>query len=75
MMADCVRIFERLPIVEEAQLLRNILYSGVWIRFQAAKEKRIKVKKQEGETVQIRIKFSAYQEILPMRKLKKHIGH
>lgn len=38
MMADCVRIFERLPIVEEAQLLRNILYSGVWIRFQAAKE-------------------------------------
>ena len=49
MMADCVRIFERLPIVEEAQLLRNILYSGVWIRFQAAKEKRIKVKKQEGE--------------------------
>lgn len=49
MMADCVRIFERLPIVEEVQLLRNILYSGVWIRFQAAKEKRIKVKKQEGE--------------------------
>ena len=32
MMADCVRIFERLPIVEEAQLLRNILYSGVWKR-------------------------------------------
>ncbi len=48
-MADCVRIFERLPILEEAQLLRNILYSGVWIRFQAAKEKRIKQKEQEGE--------------------------
>lgn len=30
MMAECAREFEKLPIVENAELLRNILYAGVW---------------------------------------------
>ena len=25
--------FERLPCVEDADLLRNILYSGVWLKY------------------------------------------
>lgn len=33
MMADCTGEFERLPIVENAELIRNILYSGVWTKF------------------------------------------
>jgi hypothetical protein len=41
-MADCARAFERLPILEDAELMRNILYSGVWTRFHAAKQKRQK---------------------------------
>lgn len=49
MMAECVRTFERLPIVEQAQILRNILYSGVWIRFQTVKDRRTKQIKQKGE--------------------------
>ncbi len=37
MMAACSKAFERLPIVEDVQILRNILYSGVWCRYHAAK--------------------------------------
>lgn len=40
MMADCCRAFERLPILEHAEVLRNILYSGVWLKFEIIKEKR-----------------------------------
>jgi len=31
--ACCCRRFERLPIVKDVELLRNILYSGIWMRF------------------------------------------
>ena len=33
---DAAEEFERLPIVQDAELLQNILYSGVWTRFEAA---------------------------------------
>ena len=33
MMAECSRAFERLPIIENINILRNILYSGVWSRY------------------------------------------
>lgn len=33
MMAECSREFEVLPILENANILRNILYAGVWNRF------------------------------------------
>ena len=33
---DAAEAFEGLPIVQDAALLRNILYSGVWTRFEAA---------------------------------------
>lgn len=36
MMAECSRNFEQLPIVEHAGILRNILYSGVWTRYESA---------------------------------------
>lgn len=32
MMAECAKEFERLPIVKNAELMRNILYAGVWVR-------------------------------------------
>lgn len=40
MMAEACREFEKLPIIKYADILRNILYSGVWCRFQAVTEKR-----------------------------------
>lgn len=40
MMAECARAFERLPIVENTGILRNILYSGVWCRYELVKCRR-----------------------------------
>lgn len=36
--AECAGQFELLPVVEDAGLLRNILYSGIWTRFNAAQK-------------------------------------
>ena len=47
MMAECTRAFEYLPIVMGVELLRNILYSGVWSRFEWAKAKRKARKEKE----------------------------
>lgn len=40
MMAECSRAFEYLPIVENVELLRNILYSGVWLKYHLTANKR-----------------------------------
>lgn len=42
LMAGAARAFERLPCVENADLLRNILYSGVWQRYSAVAPKEKK---------------------------------
>lgn len=31
--ACCCRHFERLPVVKNVEILRNILYSGIWVKF------------------------------------------
>jgi len=46
MMAECSREFETLPILLHADILRNILYSGVWCRYASVTENR---KKETGE--------------------------
>ncbi len=45
LMAQCAAGFERLPIIENANLLRNIIYSGVWTRFELCKKKKEEIKK------------------------------
>ena len=45
MMARAAMAFERLPLLEDAEIMRNILYSGVWLRFEHASEQR-KAKKK-----------------------------
>lgn len=42
MMAECCKAFEQLPIVEHVDILRNILYSGVWCRYEFVNQKRLK---------------------------------
>lgn len=42
MMAECSRAFEKLPIIENVEILRNILYSGVWCRYEMVRQKREK---------------------------------
>lgn len=40
MMARATLAFERLPILQDAEIMRNILYSGIWLRFENASERR-----------------------------------
>lgn len=40
MMSECCREFEQLPILDNVEILRNILYSGVWSRYEAVKKRR-----------------------------------
>lgn len=44
MMAECAKSFERLPILQHADILRNVLYSGVWTRYEY-----VQLKKQKKE--------------------------
>lgn len=50
MIAECSREFEQLPILTHAEILRNILYSGVWCRFDTICEKRRNATNQEKES-------------------------
>ena len=45
-MARAAAAFERLPVLQEAEILRNILYAGVWTRFNAVSARR---EKTDGE--------------------------
>lgn len=47
MMAECSRNFEQLPVIENVEILRNIIYSGVWCRYDTIKAKRSEGKKDE----------------------------
>ena len=35
--------FEKLPILENVEILRNIIYSGVWTKYEETREKRKQV--------------------------------
>ena len=42
MMAECCREFEMLPILQDVNILRNILYAGVFSKYAARKQQREK---------------------------------
>ena len=39
MMSEAARAYERLPIVTDTEILRNILYSGVWLKYRLHRNK------------------------------------
>ena len=47
MLAEACREFEKLPILMYGDILRNILYSGVWVRFEAITRKRREEQEKE----------------------------
>ena len=51
MMSECAKSFERLPILLHADILRNILYSGVWSKYEylQIKKRRIEEKAKKKE--------------------------
>ena len=44
MMSECCKYFEQLPLIENVEILRNILYSGVWERYETVRQQREKEK-------------------------------
>lgn len=46
MAAECAREFEKLPILMDAEILRNILYSGIWSKYEMM-QKKYKEEKEE----------------------------
>lgn len=46
LMSECCFYFDKLPIVNNVELLKNILYSGVWTKFEITKTKRLEKKNE-----------------------------
>ncbi len=46
-MAECATQFERLPLIEDAEILRNIIYSGIWTRYELVLNKRSSEKERK----------------------------
>ena len=46
MLSECAKSFERLPILMHGEIIRNILYSGVWSKYEYLQLKKKKKKKQ-----------------------------
>ena len=51
MMSECSREFEQLPVLLHAEILRNILYSGVWSRYTAVTAERLAAKQRNDESI------------------------
>ena len=49
MISECAREFENLPIIEDVDILRNILYSGVWSKYKAVRNKREKLEEEKND--------------------------
>ncbi|MGN0153423.1 MAG: DUF5685 family protein [Lachnospiraceae bacterium] len=47
--AEFAKEFEKLPIIEDAEILRNIIYSGIWTRYEEVKKKRMKDMEEKHE--------------------------
>ena len=50
MISEATLAFERLPIIENATIIRNILYSGVWTKYEMIKKKRMEGRKSVSYT-------------------------
>lgn len=48
-MSCCCRAFEMLPIIDNAEIMRNILYAGVWVKYTRVTQERKKPVKKAGE--------------------------
>ncbi len=41
--AEFAKEFEKLPIIEHVDILRNIIYSGIWTKYEEVKKKRMEI--------------------------------
>lgn len=49
MMAECSKEFEKLPILDNIEILRNIIYSGVWYRYEMVRTERESKEKERTQ--------------------------
>lgn len=47
LMAQCARYFEQLPIILNIEILRNVIYSGVWTRFEVVRQRNNRDKRRK----------------------------
>jgi hypothetical protein len=40
LIGECAGEFEKLPLIQDVDIMRNILYSGVWSQYEQAKSKK-----------------------------------
>lgn len=68
MMAECSRIFEKLPILDHAEILRNILYSGVWCRYEM-------IQKRGNKRMRDPYQVLGVSQDASEEEIKRHIGN
>ena len=51
MMADCARHFEQLPLDMDVEILRNILYAGVWYKYMKVRKGKNKTEEVKDESL------------------------
>lgn len=51
MMADCAHYFEMLPLDMDVEILRNILYAGVWCKYMKIREDKKKMEEGKDESL------------------------
>lgn len=51
-MGECTRVFEFLPIQTDEEILRNILYAGVWTRFNNVRREKQQTQEQNRKKAQ-----------------------
>ena len=60
-LGECVYYFDRLPLVQDAGLLKNILCVGLWTQFNN------KYSRKDSKCIRIPIRFSAFLQRLRRR--------
>ena len=51
MMADCAHCFEKLPLTFDVEILRNILYAGVWSKYMKIRNDKNKTEEIKDESL------------------------
>lgn len=49
MVADCTQEFEQLPILQDTEILRNILYTGIWSKYTLIQKKKMEAESKGAE--------------------------
>lgn len=75
MMSECARSFERLPILQHAEIIRNILYSGVWSKYELIharrKKQQLKLEKKEASEKKEAVRQEMKKLDLERREMEK----